>query len=67
MRGLDRGESYVVTRNGVAVGELRPVARALFVGVDAVREAFAGAPAIDAARFRSDLDRMIDPDPRPRG
>ena len=27
MRGLDRGESYIVTRNGVPVGELMPVRR----------------------------------------
>jgi len=24
MRGLDRGESFIVTRNGVPVGELMP-------------------------------------------
>jgi antitoxin (DNA-binding transcriptional repressor) of toxin-antitoxin stability system len=31
MRALDLGESFVVTRNGVAVGELVPVRRRRFV------------------------------------
>jgi prevent-host-death family protein len=33
MRALDRGEDFVVTRNGVPVGELRP-ARRRFVSRD---------------------------------
>jgi predicted nucleic acid-binding protein len=31
MRALDRGESFLVTRNGAAVGELRPVRQRTFV------------------------------------
>jgi antitoxin (DNA-binding transcriptional repressor) of toxin-antitoxin stability system len=31
MRALDAGESFVVTRNGVAVGELKPLQRHRFV------------------------------------
>jgi antitoxin (DNA-binding transcriptional repressor) of toxin-antitoxin stability system len=67
MRGLDRGESYLVTRNGVPVGEMVPIRRRRFVSVDAVLEAFAGAPAIDLKRFRSDLDDWIDQGPRDPG
>jgi antitoxin (DNA-binding transcriptional repressor) of toxin-antitoxin stability system len=67
MRGLDRGESYLVTRNGVPVGELRPVHRSRFVACDVVIGAFASAAAIDAVRFREDVDRGIDQDPVPRG
>lgn len=67
MRGLDRGESYVVTRNGVPVGELRPIRRSRFVSADLVVGAFASAAAIDAARFREDVDRGIGQDPVPRG
>jgi antitoxin (DNA-binding transcriptional repressor) of toxin-antitoxin stability system len=67
MRGLDRGETFVVTRNGVEVGELRPVARRRLVGRDAALAAFAGAPAIDPRRFREDLDARVDQDPIPRG
>lgn len=67
MRGLDDGESYVVTRRGVPVGELVPLRRQRFVDTAAVLEAFAGAPRIDGERFRQDLDRHVDQDPTPRG
>lgn len=66
MRALDSGESFVVTRNGVAVGELKPVQRHRFVAREAVRDAFARAARLDAQRFRADLDRVMDQDPRPR-
>ncbi len=66
MRGLDRGESYIVTRNGVPVGELMPVRRRVFVLAAALLSALAGAPPIDRARFRKDIDALIDEDPRPR-
>jgi antitoxin (DNA-binding transcriptional repressor) of toxin-antitoxin stability system len=66
MRALDAGESFVVTRNGVAVGELRPVQRHRFVRRDAVLEAFARAAALDIQRFRKDLDRRVEQHPAPR-
>ena len=66
MRGLDRGESYIVTRNGVPVGELMPVRRREAVPARMLLEALAGAPRIDATRFRNDVDELIDQDPRPR-
>jgi prevent-host-death family protein len=65
MRGLDRGEEFVVTRNGVPVGVLRPVERRRFVDRDAVARAFAGAPAIALADLREDLDAFADPGPDP--
>lgn len=67
MRRLDAGESFLVTRNGVAVGELIPVRRRRFVGRDTAQAAFSHSPAIDAARFRADVDRLVDQDPGPRG
>ncbi len=67
MRGLDRGEAFVVTRNGVPVGELTPVRQRQFVPAEAVLAAFAGAPAIELERFRDDVDRLLDQDPAPRG
>lgn len=66
MRALDSGESFVVTRNGVAVGELKPVQRHRFVAREAVREVFARAATLEAERFRADLDRVVDQDPAPR-
>ena len=67
MRALDRGESFVVTRNGVAVGELRPLRRRHFAPVEAVLAGFRDAPSIDRDRFRADLDRWIDQDASVRG
>jgi prevent-host-death family protein len=62
MRALDRGESFIVTRNGVPVGELRPLQRRQYVASELAVAAFTGAPAIDRARFRADVDRWIDQD-----
>ena len=58
MRGLDQGESFVITRNGVPVGQLTPFLRRQFVLAETVRTAFEGAPAIDHDRLRRDLDRI---------
>jgi prevent-host-death family protein len=66
MRALDRGETFVVTRNGVPVGELTPLRQRQFVPAEAAIAAFAGAPAIDSNRFRADIDAVIDHDPTPR-
>jgi prevent-host-death family protein len=67
MRRLDRGESFVVTRNGVPVGELAPLRRHRFVNAEAALAVFRGAPGVDFKRFRADLDRAADPDAEPRG
>jgi prevent-host-death family protein len=67
MRCLDRGESFVVTRNGVPVGELTPVRQRRFVSAEVVVAAFASAPDLDAERFRADIDALVDQDPVPRG
>jgi antitoxin (DNA-binding transcriptional repressor) of toxin-antitoxin stability system len=67
MRQLDEGESFVVTRNGIPVGELSPVRRNQFVSADAAVAAFRGAPRVDFDRFRADVDRAINQDPAPRG
>lgn len=66
MRGLDRGESYIVTRDGVPVGELVPVRRRMFVPAPALLSALAGAPPINRARFRRDVDSLIDQSPQAR-
>lgn len=67
MRALDRGESFVVTRSGVPVGELRPLRKRTFVAAEAAVATFEGAPPIDPERFRADLDRWVDQDLRVRG
>jgi prevent-host-death family protein len=66
MRALDAGESFIVTRNGVPVGELMPVRPRRYAARDTVLAAFAHAPAIDANRFRDDVDAGVIQDAAPR-
>lgn len=67
MRQLDRGEAFVVTRNGVPVGELTPLRRHRFVAAEAALALFRDAPDVSYAQFRTDLDEIADQDPAPRG
>jgi prevent-host-death family protein len=67
MRQLDQGQSFVVTRNGVPVGELSPLRRHRFVSAQAVVAAFRGAPRVDFDRFRADLDHAVSQEITPRG
>ena len=66
MRELDQGTSFVVTRNGVPVGELTPLRRRRFVPANVATAAFAGAAPVDAARMRHDIDELLDQDAEPR-
>jgi predicted nucleic acid-binding protein len=60
MRALDRGESFVVTRNGVAVAELMPLRQRRFVPAEAYGRVYAaGAEADRKARGRRALDLLI--------
>jgi antitoxin (DNA-binding transcriptional repressor) of toxin-antitoxin stability system len=59
------GASFVVTRNGTPVAELRPLARGRrpFVPRAEIATLAAGGPRIDAAAFRRDLDAAIEQHP----
>lgn len=67
MRGLDEGETYVVTRNGVPVGELTPLRRHRYVAAEAAVAMFQRAPAVDYWRLRADLDTVASQTVTPRG
>ena len=67
MRRLDQGETFIVTRNGMPVGELSPLRRLRFVTAETVAALFHHAPPIDAAAFRADLDAIASQDAEPRG
>jgi antitoxin (DNA-binding transcriptional repressor) of toxin-antitoxin stability system len=67
MRQLDQGESFVVTRNGIPVGELSPLRRRRFISAEAAVAAFRGAPRVGFDRFRTDLDRAASQEITPRG
>jgi prevent-host-death family protein len=66
MRRLDEGESFVVTRNGVPVGELTPLRRRRFVRAEVALEMFREAPHVDDDELRADLDAIADPTAEPR-
>jgi prevent-host-death family protein len=67
MRRLGDGETFIITRNGMPVGELTPLRRLRFVAAAAAVELFRNAPSIDAVRFRRDLDTVARQDIDPRG
>ncbi len=62
LAAIEAGESFIVTRNGEPVAELRPIARhrRTFVArAELARLAAQGEPT-DAADFRRDLDAVLD-------
>lgn len=63
MREVERGESFTITRNGTPVGRLIPLRRRTFVPRGDVIAAFATSPALDARKFREDLDSATDQEP----
>lgn len=56
------GQTFVVTRNGVPVAELRPIRRTRpsFVPKADLVALAASGPHVDLGKFRSDLDRIVD-------
>ena len=62
MAAVEGGESFIITRNGEPVAELRPLARRRrrFVPKADLIAVVAAGPRIDAAAFRRDLDSVVD-------
>jgi prevent-host-death family protein len=63
MRGIERGESFTITRNGTPIGRLIPLRRRICVPRAEALAAFSSAPMIDPDRLRADLDENVDQDP----
>ena len=60
---LDRvatGETFVVTRDGAPVAELRPVTRGA-VDAATLLARWRRLPRVDSEAFRRDLDELMDP------
>jgi prevent-host-death family protein len=65
LRAVEAGETFVVTRDGHPVAELRPInGPQRFVRKAVLLAASAELPPVDEARFRRDLDDTIDDSPR---
>ena len=62
LAAVEAGASFVVTRNGTPVAELRPLVggRRRFVPRAEFAAQAAAGPRIDAAAFRRDLDAAIE-------
>jgi prevent-host-death family protein len=61
IQAVTAGESFVVTRNGEPVAELRPIrpGRRPFVSREEVVALAKGGVRIDRDQFRADLDRAV--------
>jgi prevent-host-death family protein len=60
LREVEAGRTFVVTRNGTPVAELRPLRPRRFVPRAVLADAAGRAPRIDAGQFRADVDALID-------
>jgi prevent-host-death family protein len=63
LREVESGRTFIVSRNGTPIGELRPIKRRRFVLREAIADTAGRAARIDAAQFRADLDAIVDPRP----
>jgi prevent-host-death family protein len=58
LREVEAGRTFVLTRNGTPVAELRPIQPRRFVPRATIADAI--GPRVDARQFRADLDAVID-------
>jgi prevent-host-death family protein len=59
MERVEHGETVIVTRSGVPVGELRPLPRPR-VTADTLLTRWRSVPVVDVVAFRADLDAVLD-------
>lgn len=59
MDALEAGEDFVVTRNGKAVGELKPVRRTRDLTAEELVALFSDLPAGDRAAMRAEADTFF--------
>jgi prevent-host-death family protein len=73
MDAVEAGETYHITRNGVEVAELRPLARRRRLTAEELVEQHRKLPRVDYAQMRAEADeylgedRIGDDDPWERG
>jgi len=62
MDAVERGETFHITRRGVAIAELRPIGGERFMPVAELKRVFAGQPAGDGVAMRADADMVFGED-----
>jgi antitoxin (DNA-binding transcriptional repressor) of toxin-antitoxin stability system len=65
MRGLDQGQTFVVTRNGVPVAELKPY-RPPSMSAEAAATGVSGTPSVGLGSLANDLDQVASREFEPR-
>jgi prevent-host-death family protein len=62
IKAVAAGETFVITRNGIPVAELRPIRthRRPTVPKAELMALAASGPRVDLRQFRADLDRLVD-------
>jgi prevent-host-death family protein len=60
LRAVEGGTTFVVTRNGTPIAELNPLRRRTFVPTAHVMVMFAHEAPLDAERFFTDLDSVVE-------
>lgn len=64
LRAAEQGETFIVTRNGTPVAELRALpVRRTFVNTAEAIKAMGHMPPVDYQKMREQLDEIIDQDP----
>ncbi|MEI6623590.1 MAG: prevent-host-death protein [Actinomycetes bacterium] len=61
LRELAAGQEFLLTRAGVVVARLEPVAGASLVPIEQLRASRGSKAAVDLGSLRSDLDVAVDP------
>jgi prevent-host-death family protein len=60
LRRVERGERFVVTRDGTPVAELRPLPRTSVSSAELIRRR-RNLPRVNPEALRADIDNLIDP------
>jgi prevent-host-death family protein len=60
LRAVESGEHFIVTRNGTALAELRPLRRRRFVSKAELLAGIRHMTPLDADAFRADIDAIVD-------
>ena len=60
LRAVESGEDFIVTRNGTALAELRPLRRRRLVRKSDLLAAARQWGRIDSGTFRADIDDAVD-------
>lgn len=62
MDAVEAGETYIVTRNGVEVAEVRPVARRRRLSAEELVERARRLPRVDHVQMRREADELFGED-----